>query len=537
MAPEGLGVRLRALGDAVKLSVERADDAVVADATALLRRAGERMAIAGDHTVVALAGATGSGKSSLMNAITGTQISRVGVTRPTTSEALGVAWGTELPTELLDWLEVPRRHLIASPESAMSDLVLLDLPDHDSTETTHKLAVDRLVKLVDMLVWVVDPQKYADAALHDGYLKPLARHAEVMVVVLNQVDRLTDAQRSEAVADLRRLLDSEGLGAAIVMVASARTGEGVGELRQLLARTVQGEQMATKRFSADVSRSAAALASELGSGTLPVLKGRVVDDLVAATAVAVGVPIVVEGVAKAWRHRGAIATGWPMVSWLRRFRPDPLQRLRMGIDPRQQAPTDVSRTSLPKASVVQRARLDTALRGLVDAATFGVPRGWADQIRGSLRNEALLADRLDAAIAAADLRLDRGRGWWVVVTILQWVLFAAVVVGAGWLLLPWVLAVLAVPVTLPSVTVPWEPLSAWPLQTLLFGGGIAAGILLALLSRGGVGLGAYFKARRAERILTAAVAEVVKTEVVAPASAELSRLAEARKAVALAGKN
>ena len=38
------------------------------------------------------------------------------------------------------------------------------------------MEVDRLVQLVDMLVWVVDPQKYADAAIHDRYLKPLAQH-------------------------------------------------------------------------------------------------------------------------------------------------------------------------------------------------------------------------------------------------------------------------------------------------------------------------------------------------------------------------
>ena len=36
------------------------------------------------------------------------------------------------------------------------------------------MEVDRLVQLVDMLIWVVDPQKYADAALHDRYLIPLA---------------------------------------------------------------------------------------------------------------------------------------------------------------------------------------------------------------------------------------------------------------------------------------------------------------------------------------------------------------------------
>ena len=46
----------------------------------------------------------------------------------------------------------------------LDGLVLLDLPDHDSTEVAHHLEVDRLVQLADLLVWVLDPQKYADAA-------------------------------------------------------------------------------------------------------------------------------------------------------------------------------------------------------------------------------------------------------------------------------------------------------------------------------------------------------------------------------------
>ena len=42
--------------------------------------------------------------------------------------------------------------------------------------------------LADLLIWVLDPQKYADAAVHDRYLAPFATHAGVMVVVLNHID-------------------------------------------------------------------------------------------------------------------------------------------------------------------------------------------------------------------------------------------------------------------------------------------------------------------------------------------------------------
>ena len=88
-------------------------------------------------------------------------------TRPTTSKAMAACWGREVPNDLLDWLQVPTRHVVSGGDPALDGLVLLDLPDHDSTERAHRDEVDRLVQLVDMFIWVVDPQKYADAALHD----------------------------------------------------------------------------------------------------------------------------------------------------------------------------------------------------------------------------------------------------------------------------------------------------------------------------------------------------------------------------------
>ncbi len=525
-----IAVRLKHLDEAIDLARGRASDEVVDAADKLVDRAGHRLSIAGDHSVVALAGATGSGKSSTFNALTGTQLARTGVTRPTTSEAMSVSWGTEQPVELLDWLGVHRRSLVPAGETDLGDLVLLDLPDHDSTETSHRLTVDRLVELVDMLVWVVDPQKYADAALHDGYLKKLADHAEVMVVVLNQVDRLTGAQRDAALADLRRLLDAEGLNRTKLMAMSAVTGEGVPELRALLADVAAAKAAKVQRFSADVTRQAGLLADELGEGSVPRLGGDVIGRLNDTMAEAAAVPVVVDGVLKAWRHRGTIATGWPMVSWVKRLKPDPLRKLRVGLSPRELSPTDVSRTSLPRATSVQRARLDASLRGLLDVATEGVPRGWADRIRAVGRgNEKLLADRLDAAVAGTDLHMDRGHGWWVLVTILQWLLFMALIVGAVWLALPFVLALAQVPVDLPVIT--WQ---GWPVQTLLVAGGVVGGIALALLSRLFVEAGAQVKARQARKALTDAIGEVTAVEVVEPVQGELDRLVAAREAVAKA---
>ncbi|MEP7091042.1 MAG: GTPase, partial [Nocardioidaceae bacterium] len=170
--------RIDGLDEAVRSARGRLPDDLVDEAADVSQRAGARLRLSGDHTVVALAGATGSGKSSTFNALTGLEVAATGVRRPTTSWTMACVWGSEGAEELLGWLGVPQRHqvlrdsLLDEPrgDRGLDGLVLLDLPDHDSTEVAHHVEVDRLVKLADLLVWVLDPQKYADAAIHDRYL-------------------------------------------------------------------------------------------------------------------------------------------------------------------------------------------------------------------------------------------------------------------------------------------------------------------------------------------------------------------------------
>ena len=63
-----------------------------------------------------------------------------------------------------------------------------------------------------------------------------------------------------ASADLRRLLDAEGLSATPVLAVAGRTGEGVPALRAELRRRVSARRAATDRLTADVDpRNAASL--------------------------------------------------------------------------------------------------------------------------------------------------------------------------------------------------------------------------------------------------------------------------------------
>ncbi|MEC4021095.1 GTPase [Streptomyces sp. H27-D2] len=275
-AGSGLRIRLDALRELVGLSRTRLRRRELAEAGQVLEAAAARHRLSGEHTVVALAGATGSGKSSLFNALTGASYSEVGVRRPTTAEPVACAWATggaggRVGAEgLLDRLGIPpyARHALppSAEDPALSGLVLLDLPDHDSAATGHRQQVDRLLGLVDAVIWVVDPEKYADAVLHERYLRPLAGYAEVTFVVLNQVDRLPGDAADQVLDDLRRLLDEDGLAlgehgepGAAVMSLSALTGQGVPELRETLGQFVADRGAADRRLAADVDGAAARL--------------------------------------------------------------------------------------------------------------------------------------------------------------------------------------------------------------------------------------------------------------------------------------
>ncbi len=263
-----LSERLSALARLVQIGSARVgpdgfNADLLADAEALLARAGERLRLSSQHTIAVLAGGTGSGKSSLFNQLAGAQFSPAGVLRPVTREPHACVWGMEGAGPLLDWLGIePRRRYARSSaltegERALTGLLLVDLPDHDSVMVGGSAEVNRLVSQADLMIWVLDPQKYADAAVHSRYLVPMAGHASVIAAALNQADLLTPEQAEDCVSDLRRLLDAEGLHDARVLVTSATSTAGVADLRRALIETVIARQAALRRISADVDTVAA----------------------------------------------------------------------------------------------------------------------------------------------------------------------------------------------------------------------------------------------------------------------------------------
>jgi GTPase Era involved in 16S rRNA processing len=525
-----LADRLSALDEALELARGRLDSGVVAEAERVAAKAGERLRLGDTHTVVALAGTTGSGKSSLFNALAGSEVSQVGMRRPTTGVAHATVWGTEDAGALLDWLDVPRRHAVdAGRDAALDGLVLLDLPDVDSVEERHRLEADRLVERVDLLVWVLDPQKYADAVVHDRYLAPLARHADVLLVVLNQVDRLSSAARAGCLADLSRILDAEGLRRVPVVPASARTGEGVPVLRAELVRRVSAKRAATARLAADLDGVAESMGVGCGGASGGASDGasegvgrREREALVEALTDAAGAEQVVDAVDRNHRLRAGQATGWPFTRWVSRLRPDPARRLRL-----RATPSELVRTSLAGPSGVQRARVDSALRELSDQASVGLADPWPDVVRAATtRRRSELPDLLDRAVAGAELEIGRRPRWWRVVGVLQFLLALVVLVGLLWLGALFVVAWLQLP------RPPTPEIGVVPLPTVLLLGGIFAGLLVALLSRWMAGVGARRSAARARRRLEERVRAVAGEAVIGPVQQELSAHTELCSAIA-----
>ena len=529
-----LPAMLAALDEAVEALDGRAAPALLDRARLVSTRAGERLRLSGEHTVVALAGSTGSGKSSLFNVLSGADISPAGVRRPTTAKAYASVWGSDGAAPLVQWLGVPRRQTTWRHGPGLRDeevgeldgLVLLDLPDHDSAVVEHQHEVDRLVELVDLLVWVVDPQKYADQLLHERYLRRLSAHESVTVVVLNQVDTVNPFAAAECADDLRRLLDEDGLRRSPVITTSARTGAGIDALRGLLADAVTKRRARNDRLVADVEEVVEAMVGTVSAGEPAGVASAERGRLVEALATSAGVPVIGAAVEESWQLRAAGLLGWPPTRWARRLRPDPLRRLHLTGDAKREVRSALVRSSVPAPTPVQRAQVDTAVRQVCDAVAADLPAPWQRSVRAAaVGRSGDVRDQLDRAVVGTALGADRVPLWWRAGAALQWLLAAAAVLGGLWLLALGLGSFLRLP------DLPTPELAGIAVPTLLLVGGVLLGLLLAAGGRLLVRGGAVSRRRRAESRLRAAIEQVADELMLGPVEAELGRHAQARLAL------
>jgi len=152
--------------------------------------------IEGSFLTIGLLGGTGVGKSTLMNALSGSEIASTSHRRPHTDKVLiyrHVA-ANHLPPLSLE--NVPC-HEVTHEASAIKQILLCDLPDFDSLMGEHGEQVLRFMEHLDILVWVTSPEKYADGRFYE-LLRMVPKAKQNFYFVLNKTDLLFEGETLEA---------------------------------------------------------------------------------------------------------------------------------------------------------------------------------------------------------------------------------------------------------------------------------------------------------------------------------------------------
>jgi GTP-binding protein EngB required for normal cell division len=522
-----LAERLALLRAAVDAAHEIGLEQEAAAAREVTRRIGHRAGFGGEVYVMALAGGTGVGKSSILNALAGAEVSRAGAVRPTTDKP--VAWvpaahRAEVDA-LLDWLKVDR--VVQNDGAMLADVAILDFPDIDSVNAEHRAMVDALLPMIDAVTWIVDPEKYDDAAVHT-YWRSLAPHADRLRFVLNKSDRLTDAATQLVTEDLRARLMADGIPRPLINVTSAAAGEGIDRLRHELAESGHAKVIIATKLETDRARAADRLARSVGidpeAGYRPLLADSVREarerEAVAGALALVDRKGLAHQIAGAVMYRARIGGGSILsriVGLIGTF----TGRRRRVADPAAYLRGWRTRGSL--------GRVLNPLRTALVEAAGGVPPSSRGQVLDALGAPGADVDVvrvIDRTVIGAGAEIELPRSLlWPVIGVLQVIVGAVLLFAAAWIVVLFV-AGGAVPVA--TVDAPLIGPIPMPLA-LLAGSALVSAALGWVLGLHAGWIGRRVAARIGERTESA-----VREAIIHDAFAGLDRVEEARRRIARA---
>ncbi|WP_428354366.1 GTPase [Methyloprofundus sp.] len=150
--------------------------------------------------IVAFLGGTGVGKSTLLNRLAGKQVALTGVVRPTSREVTLFHHSSVKIAHLPDRLPLEKIKIAQHSEENNKHIIWVDMPDFDSTEQSNQQLVLEWLPHIDVLIYVVSPERYRDSKAWQILKAEGGRHA--WIFVLNQSDRGQAGQYEDFVKQL-----------------------------------------------------------------------------------------------------------------------------------------------------------------------------------------------------------------------------------------------------------------------------------------------------------------------------------------------
>jgi len=160
--------------------------------------------------IVAFMGGTGVGKSSLLNRLAGKAVARAGVERPTSREVTLFHHHSVAIKHLPEQLPLAQIKTAEHDNESRKHVVWIDMPDFDSTEQSNKHQVLEWLPHIDVLIYVVSPERYRDEKAWRLLLMEGGKHA--WLFVLNQWDR----GQTEQYEDFKQQLHKAGFAEPII---------------------------------------------------------------------------------------------------------------------------------------------------------------------------------------------------------------------------------------------------------------------------------------------------------------------------------
>jgi len=169
--------------------------------------------------VAAFFGGTGVGKSTLLNRLAGQPIARAGVERPTSREVSIYLHESLHLRQLPAGFPVDRVRVARHADEQRRQVLWIDMPDIDSTEASNRDLVADWLPHIDVLIYVVSPERYRDDKGWRLLREHVREHAWLFVV--NQWDRGQPAQRE----DFIKLLGQGGFARPLLFCTDCRADE------------------------------------------------------------------------------------------------------------------------------------------------------------------------------------------------------------------------------------------------------------------------------------------------------------------------